>query len=119
VSLAASIGNCYAVLPVTVAAIGERSFNEYSLTLRSDTQTYDTRAASDSIAYSKLRVGMSAYVKLWKGKLTLIQADANTAIYSTDNPVYREGLARAGLPIWIVALIGFVPIVTRLHPVVT
>jgi hypothetical protein len=111
--------NCYAILPVTVVAIGERTFNEYPMTLKAYAQTYAATATSDSATYSKFRVGMTTYAKLWKGKLTLIQADAANWIESTDNPLYQEGWTRSGLPTWIVALVGLIPILSRLHPVVT
>jgi len=116
---AATSGNCYAVLPVRVVAIGERSFSEYSMTLSAYAQTYDTTAISNNSTYNKFRVGMATYAKLWKGKLTLIQAEGANWIESTDNPLYQEGWARTGFPTWIIALVGLIPILSRLHPVIT
>ncbi|HEY4845150.1 MAG TPA: hypothetical protein VII89_05600 [Candidatus Dormibacteraeota bacterium] len=116
---ASTNGDCYGIVPVTVAAIGKRSFGEYSLTLSSYAQTYDTTAVSNDTTYRKFHGGMTTYAKLWKGKLTLIQADAASWIESTDNPLYQEGWARTGIPTWIVALVGLIPILSRLHPVVS
>ncbi len=115
---AATNGDCYAVVPVRVVAIGERSFSEYSMTLSAYAQTYDTTAISNNPTYHKFRVGMATYAKLWKGKLTLIQADGASWIESTDNPLYQEAWARTGFPTWIIALVGLIPILSRLHPVI-
>ena len=73
---------------------------------------------SNNSTYGKFQVGMTTYAKLWKGKLTLIRADDANWIESTDNPFDREGLARTGLPVWIIALVGLVPLLSRLHPIV-
>jgi hypothetical protein len=115
---AASDGGCYVVVPVTVAAVGQRSFGEYAMTLTSYAQTYETTAASSERTYRKFSVGMTSYAKLWKGKLTLIQAD-KYSVDTTDNPLYEEGWARTGVPTWIVALVGLIPVLARLHPIVT
>ncbi len=116
---AAAAGTCYAVVPATVAAVGQRTLREYAMTLHSYGRTYGTTAVSNNSTYSKFRVGMTTYAKLWKGKLTLIRADDANWIESTDNPFYQEGLARTGLPVWIIALVGLVPLLSRLHPIVT
>jgi hypothetical protein len=112
-------GACYAVVPVTVATVGARSFGEYALTLSSYAQTYNTTAISNDATYRKFHQGMTAYAKLWKGKLTLIEADATSQVQTVDNPLYQEGWARTGVPTWIIALVGLIPILSRLHPVIT
>jgi hypothetical protein len=115
----AAAGTCYVVVPVTVASVGQRTLSEYTMTLNSYAHTYETTASSNASTYSKFRVGMTTYAKLWKGKLTLIRADDANWVESTDNPLYQEGWARTGLPTWIVALVGLIPILSRLHPIVT
>jgi hypothetical protein len=119
VSSASTEGSCYGFVPVTVAAIGERSFGQYSLVLRSYTQTYDTTAISNDATYRMLRVGVTTYAKLWRGSLTLIEAGETNWVETKDNPLYQEGWARTGFPTWLVALVGLIPILSRLHPVVT
>jgi hypothetical protein len=118
-SSVAAAGTCYLIVPVTVASVGQRTLGQYAMTLNSYAQTYETTGASNASTYSKFRVGMTTYAKLWKGKLTLIRADDANWVESTDNPFYQEGLARTGLPTWIMALVGLIPILSRLHPVVT
>ena len=115
----AAAGTCYAYVPVTVAAVGQRTLGAYAMALNSYTQTYQTTAVSNASTYSKFRVGMTTYAKLWQGKLTLIRADDANWVESTDNPFYQEGSARTGLPTWILALVGLIPILSRLHPIVT
>jgi len=115
----AAAGTCYVIVPISVASVGQRTFGEYAMTLDSYAQTYETTAVSNASSYSKFRVGMTTYAKLWRGKLTLIRADDANWIQSTDNPFYEEGLARTGLPTWILALIGLIPILSRLHPIVS
>jgi hypothetical protein len=116
---AAAAGTCYIVVPVTVASVGQRTFGQYAMTLSSYTQTYETTAVSTASTYSKFRVGMTTFAELWKGKLTLIWAGDANEVASTDNPFYKEGLARTGFPTWIIALVGLIPILSRLHPIVT
>jgi hypothetical protein len=62
---------------------------------------------------------MTTGAKWWKGKLTLVRATDANWIETTDNPLYKEQSARTGPAIWIVALVGLIPILTRLHPVIT
>lgn len=117
--LSAVVAGCFAVLPVTVEAIGARSSGHYGMAVRSPARAYETTAVSSAGTYARFSVGMAAYAKLWKGKLTFIKADERTSVETTDNPFYLAGSARTGFPVLIVALSGLVPVLSRLHPVIT
>jgi hypothetical protein len=114
-----TVDGCYALVPVKVEAVGDRSFNEYPMTLNLYAQMYVTSGVSNQATHDEFRVGVTTGAKWWKGKLTLVQARDANWIETTDNPLYKEQSARTGPPIWIVALVGLIPILTRLHPVVT
>jgi hypothetical protein len=110
---------CYALVPVKVEAVGDRSFNEYPMTLNLYGQMYVTSGVGNQATHDEFRVGMTTGAKWWKGKLTLVRATDANWIETTDNPLYKEQSARTGPAIWIVALVGLIPILTRLHPVIT
>lgn len=112
-------GSCYTELPVTVSSVGSWSFGRYSMTLQSSLETFEVTAVSNKTRFSAFHTGMTSYAKRWNGKLTLLRVTHGTWIDTTDDPLYADVQAHLGPSIWIVALIGLVPVLLRMHPIIT
>jgi len=109
--------SCIAVLAATVRSVGDRSFGEFPLAIQLAGNNYEISATSSKATYSLLKPGLTVSAKLWRNKVTYI--DLGTGVQTTDNPLYQERSLRSGIPFWIVLLFGIIPLLSRLHPVVT
>ncbi len=110
---------CYVYQPLVVNAIADPSGDQYPMRFTSAGPVFISTVLMKPADRDKFLIGMPTYAKLWRGHLTLIAIDDQHWLRTTDNPYYVQQSFRTGPPILVVAFLALVPLLRRLHPIVT